>query len=95
VYRSDGVTDAAGRFTLTDRDGPKVRPGRYVVLVKRLVDRNGNAPKPDDPRLKDPLATWQNTLPELYGDKERTPYNNIDVKTGPNDLPAIDLKSKP
>ena len=89
VYYGEALTDADGRFRLKGRDGPEIKPGKYVLLVKVLVPKEGAAGNAD------PRSGGQNMLPELYSDQKRTPYNNIDITPGHNDLPAFDLKSKP
>jgi hypothetical protein len=88
VYYGETLTDADGRFRLKGRDGPEVKPGKYVLLVKLLVPKDGAA-------AADPRSGGQNLLPELYSDQKRTPHNNIDITPGHNDLPPFDLKSKP
>jgi hypothetical protein len=92
---SNGTTDRDGRFRLKSRDGPVLKPGRYIVLVKRLVKPDGTPPTVEEATRADPLTAWRNTLPELYSDKEHTPHNAVEIRPGHNDLPPLNLKSKP
>jgi hypothetical protein len=95
VAYSDGVTDDQGRFRLKSRDGHTVKPGRYVVLVRRLVNSDGSLPRDEELKKADPMRVWKNSLPEPYGDKERTPLSSVEVRPGHNDLAPFELKSKP
>jgi hypothetical protein len=94
VYYGDGITDADGRFKLKGRDGPSVKPGKYVLLVKLLASR-GDAPQGGDAAKADPRGGGPNLLPEVYSDRERTPHNHIEIVPGANELPPFELKSKP
>jgi hypothetical protein len=93
LYYSDGTSDAEGRFRLKGRDGPEVKPGRYVVLIKRLVRKDGTPPTAEDLQKADPMTQWRNSLPDLYSERDRTPHV-VDVQPGRNDFP-LELKSKP
>src|SRR5260370_42101954 len=63
VAYSDGTTDNQGRFRLKSRDGPTLKPGRYIVLVKRLVNNDGTLPSDQESQKADPLKAWKNSLP--------------------------------
>jgi hypothetical protein len=90
-----GKTDAQGRFTLRGRGGPAVKPGRYVVLVRRLVKKDGTPPRADEDQSAFIMpGSLTNTLPELYGDKGSSPHT-VEVRPGHNDLPPIELKRRP
>jgi hypothetical protein len=95
VAYSDGTTDTQGRFRLKSRDGPSVKPGRYVVLIKRLVNKDGSLPADEDLKRADPMKAWNNSLPENYAEPERTPFQSVEIKPGHNDLPPFELNSKP
>jgi hypothetical protein len=90
-----GGTDAEGRFTLRGRGGPVLKPGRYVVLVKRLVKKDGKPPRPDEDQTAYVMpGSLRNTVPEVYGDKDHSPHT-VEVVPGHNELPAMDLKGRP
>jgi hypothetical protein len=90
-----GSTDADGRFTLRGREGPVLKPGRYVVLVKRLVKKDGKPPGPDEDQTAYVMpGSLRNTVPEVYSDRERSPHT-VELVAGHNDLPTLELKSRP
>jgi hypothetical protein len=90
-----GRTGPDGRFTLRGRAGPAVKPGRYVVLVRRLVKKDGAVPRDDEDQTAF-LApgSLKDDLPEHYGDVARSPHT-VEVGPGPNELPPIELKRQP
>jgi hypothetical protein len=76
------TTDSAGKFTLTLEGGtPGATIGKNRVIVNWPV-RAGHEVKAHP----DPFP-----LPPVYASMSETPFQAIEVKPGPNDIP-IDLK---
>lgn len=80
-------TDASGGFTLkTDRANDPVRPGEYVVTVRKIVTGGNDPSKPAGG-----MGAVTNEVPPVYGDRSRSPLK-ADLKAGAQSLPAFELK---
>jgi hypothetical protein len=101
VTRKSGL---GGAVTRTDQDGkfevrpqPKsgqtLKPGKYVVLITKLVDKNGNVPSAEEFAQLQRARALRNTLPPRYNDKD-FPQFPVDIKEGDNHLPPFAVKSK-
>ncbi len=88
------TTGPDGRFQIATPDGKPVKPGRYVVLVTKLVKKDGTLPKEDDPPRELAPGALRSVIPELYGDENRSPLV-VEIQEGNNDLPPFDLNSGP
>lgn len=85
------MTDANGKFATT------LRPGSYIVLLTRMVDRKGNLPPPvaagADPALQDIgklQASLHQSLPAKFTAKDSSPFK-IDVPAKGIELPPFDV----
>jgi hypothetical protein len=88
-------TGPDGRFELQPRAGTNeaLPPGNYMVLIIRIVDEKGKVPSDEEyskVRFKDKPI---NQLPEKYNNKNN-PQFVVDIKSGDNELPPFDVKSK-
>jgi hypothetical protein len=93
VYRGKAGPD--GTFELEGRDGNRVKPGRYIVLITRDVKKDGTVPTTGDDwmALAAPGAL-RNTLPAPYSDRSNPPFT-VAVTTGDNQIPPFPLKTRP
>ncbi len=95
-----GRTGPDGKFTITaGGPGGVIKPGRFVVLITK----DESVGVPSVPKTKEELekamkgtapGVSPGTLPEVYADKERSPFV-VDVKVGTTELPPFELKSEP
>lgn len=91
-----GRTDPEGRYQLKSSNDEWVKPGKYVVIVAKEVNKQGKVPdlkEGDNMMLYAAPGMLRNVLPAVYADKDRSPFV-VEVKPGDNDLP-FDLKSRP
>lgn len=89
---SSGKTDDEGHFELKFRTLPYVKPGTYVVLIAKEVKvKDGKPPdETDDLMLLAKERALKNILPAKYFNREK-PEFIVEVKPGPNELPAFEL----
>jgi hypothetical protein len=87
-----GKTDDEGRFELKSRTLPYVKAGTYIVLIAKDVKvKDGKPPDETDDMMQ--LArpgALKNILPAKYFDRAH-PVFIVEVKSGPNELPAFEL----
>jgi hypothetical protein len=93
------TTGPDGSFEVRPRSrgGMTLTPGKYIVLITKLVDKKGNVPPPDDPS-RDPgqmaaAGQLHNALPSRYSDPA-FPQLHAEIKPGSNVLPPFELKGK-
>jgi hypothetical protein len=92
-----GQTDPEGRFQLKSRESEWVKPGRYVVIIAKEVDKQGKVPvfKEGEDMMKYAApGMLHNILPGVYKDRDRSPFT-VEVAPGDNELGPFDLKSRP
>jgi hypothetical protein len=89
------LTGPDGKFEIKARRGAKeaLAPGKYKVLITRLVDPKGKVPNEEDYGQLEAAGQLKNDLPEKYGDKD-FPQFTVEIKAGDNDLPPFDVKKK-
>jgi hypothetical protein len=93
---ADVRTDQQGQFEIAPRPkGGKtgLAPGQYVVLVRKLVDKDGNVPNQEDYGQLEAAGQLVNKLPAKYSDSA-FPQITVDVSADTKTLPPIELKSK-
>lgn len=88
-------TRADGTFEMIPdpRVSSKVRAGTYVVLISKLVPREGAVIKPDIAMPAEEGPAFRNVVPPEFGDPKRSPLV-VEVKPGPNELQAFELYSR-
>jgi hypothetical protein len=90
-----GQTAADGKVEILANPKRPIRPGRYVVLVKKLVGKDGSPFRMEDDIAVRPGregAGVQNLLPPVYGDKDRSPL--IVTLTADENAVTLELNSK-
>ena len=93
VYSGKAGPD--GTFELQGRDGNRVKPGRYIVVISRNVKKDGTLPtKEDDQMALAAPGALRNTLPVKYSDRNNPPFT-VEVKVGDNRLPPFEVKTRP
>jgi hypothetical protein len=94
-----GRTGPDGKFTIiAGGPGGVIKPGRFVVLITK----DESVGVPSVPKTKEELekamkgtapGVSSGTLPEIYADKERSPFE-VEIKAGTTALPPFELKSE-
>ena len=88
------TTDAEGKFELDGRTpATSLKPGKYVVLVNKWVDKKGNPIDKEDLEQHKSAGTAKNLVPQKYWDIEFAPLT-AEIKEGVNELKPFELKSK-
>jgi hypothetical protein len=64
------LTDANGAFELTPNKGSRLKPGKYVALVYKYVDKQGKVVRQVDPNTEQSL---RNVVPARYRQPEKSP----------------------
>jgi hypothetical protein len=85
-----GRTAADGKVEIIPNPKKPLKPGRYVVLVKKLVGKDGAAFKLDEdiavrPGREGPGGS-HNILPPIYSERERSPFI-VTLTAGENTVP--------
>jgi len=93
----EGVTAADGQVELVPNPTKPLKAGRYVVLVKKLVQKDGSPFKLDEDiavRATSGDGTFgaQNLVPAAYSDRERALL--IVTLTGGENAVTLDLDRK-
>src|SRR5262249_5629365 len=88
--RSDGSFEAYAQ----PRSGRPMHPGNYLVLVTKLVQKNGAVPSAEDTSMLLASGSLHNSLPTKYGEADQSPFK-IELKQGENVLSPFELSSKP
>jgi hypothetical protein len=88
-------TGSDGSFAVQPRShrGMTLPPGKYIVLVTKMVDKKGAVPSEEDYGQLDAAGLLHNALPRRYSDKD-FPQFNVEIKPGTNALPPFELKGK-
>jgi hypothetical protein len=88
-------TGPDGRFEIRPhpRTGQTLKPGKYVVVITKLVDRNGSVPSPEEFAQLEAAHLLRNLLPSRYNDRAFSEFK-VEIKEGDNDLKTLALKSK-
>jgi hypothetical protein len=89
-------TGADGKFTIIPRKGATeaLAPGKYVVLITRMVDKNGKVPSDEQYGMMEMSGELHNQLPDKYNDKNNPQAITVDIQAGDNDLKPFDVKKK-
>ena len=82
-------TDAGGKFEV------RVKPGKYVVVLTKMVDRKGNVPKESEDPTQDQTQLeasgyLRNALPAKYAEASSSPLG-VEIPTGGKELPPFDV----
>lgn len=95
VAVADAKTDAQGNYEIPPRPrgSEGLPPGQYVVLVRKLVDKSGAIPSPEDYGQLEAAGKLKNAVPAQYSDVG-FPKITIDVSADTKTLPPIELKGK-
>jgi hypothetical protein len=88
-------TAADGSFQVQPRSrgGMTVPPGKYLVLITKLVDKKGAVPSDEDFGQLEAAGQLRNAIPRRYNDRD-FPQLTAEIKPGTNALPPFELKSK-
>lgn len=70
-----------------------LKPGKYKVLVSRMVDKDGKVPAEDDPGQLEAAGRLRNQVAARFSAAEK-PEITIELKDGDNALPPFEVKSK-
>jgi hypothetical protein len=93
-----GKTDADGKIVFHLAEGQRIKPGRYVLLIAKRAPRpTARASSPREEEQVNILSGpegFRNLLPAIYSDKARSPFT-VEIRPGPNELPPMELKSRP
>src|SRR5262245_8865379 len=89
-------TDAEGKFEVKAdlRAGRAIKPGKYVVLIKKFVDKKGKVPNEEDFGQLEAAGDLVNVVPPEYSDQERA-LITVDITPGTTNLQPFQLTSKP
>jgi hypothetical protein len=89
-------TDENGRFEVRSRPQTKqtLKPGKYVVLIAKWVDKNDNVPDKEEFEQLKSAGRLHNKLPSKYNDEAFPAFPAIEIKEGDNDLKTFALKNK-
>jgi len=93
---ADIRADAQGKFELLSDPkarGPRLPPGTYIVLVSKLVDKDGKSPSEEDYGMKLAANELHNSLPDKYNDLNN-PQFTVEVKEDTKTLPPFDVKGQ-
>jgi hypothetical protein len=93
----EGITASDGKVELVPNPKKRLKAGRYVVLVKKLVSKDGSPFKLDeDIAVRSSSGDWtfgaQNLVPAAYNDRERALL--IATLTGGENEVTFDLDRK-
>lgn len=91
------VTDDNGAFEVKPHPTTKVtlQVGQYNVFIKKMVDRSGKMPGPEEATQLEAAGQLKNAIPAWYGPMdEMPPQLKADIKKGDNALPPFQLVSK-
>jgi hypothetical protein len=82
-------TDAEGKYEV------KVKPGKYVVVLSKMVDKKGNAAKTSDNESEDAgqleaSGKLFESMPEKYREAASSPIG-IEIPSGGKQLDPIDI----
>jgi len=85
------TTDSDGAFTVQPPSGSNnpLRPGQYVVLVRKLRSKGNDPNQPGGG-----MGAVVDEVPAVYHDRARSPFV-ADVHDGENTLPTFDVKTRP
>jgi hypothetical protein len=86
-----GKTNDQGAFEIAPHAGKPIPPGRYQVLISKLVDKKGNTPSAEDYDQLKAQGVLRNMLPGAYSDPASSDLF-AEVKEGENVLPPYELK---
>jgi hypothetical protein len=85
-----GLTDDQGEFEIVSHAGKPIPPGRYHVLISKMVDKKGNMPSPEEFGQLQAQGALRNFLPDRYSDRASSDLY-AEVKDGENVLPTFKL----
>jgi hypothetical protein len=68
-----------------------LKPGEYVVLITKFVDKTGKVPSEEDLLQLEASKSARNLVPSKYSVREQ-PLLEVTVKEGDQDLPVFALK---
>jgi hypothetical protein len=90
-----GKTDSNGKFEILvgGKTGQKLKPGKYVVLVTKYVDKKGQPLSAEESANQQAGGNVRNLVPERYSEPD-TSEQYAEIKPGTNDLPPFKLSSK-
>jgi hypothetical protein len=89
------TTTSSGEFEIEPHptSGETLMPGRYVVTVSRKVDKQGNAPLPQDMPQLEAAGLLSEGVPSKYSAPDRKSELRADIQPGKNEL-KFDLEGK-
>jgi len=92
---ADVRTDQQGHFEVPPRPKGKegLPPGKYVVFVRKLVDKKGNVPNDEEYGQLEAAGQLINKVPERYSSFD-SPSLSADVTKDTKELPPFQLKSR-
>ncbi|HEY7311763.1 MAG TPA: hypothetical protein VH643_20540 [Gemmataceae bacterium] len=90
---ADVRTDQQGHFEILPRPkgGKSLPPGQYVVLVRKLVDKQGNVPDDENYGQLEAAGQLINQVPPRYGDRD-FPQINVEINSDTKEIPPFELK---
>ena len=90
---ADVRTDQQGHFEILPRPkgGASLPPGQYVVLIRKLVDKQGNVPNDETYGQLEAAGQLRNLVPTQYSDRN-FPQINVEIKSDTQEIPLIELK---
>jgi len=93
----NGKTASDGKVEIVANPKKPLKPGRYVVLVQKLVSKDGTPFKQEEdvavrPSMRSKVFGAENVIPAAYSDKDRA-LLIVELTTGDNSV-TLDLDSK-
>jgi hypothetical protein len=91
---ADVRTNQEGRFEVLPRprSSESLPPGAYVVLIRKLVDKQGNVPDDENYGQLEAAGQLLNKVPPRYSDRD-FPQVTVEIKSDTKELPPFELKS--
>jgi hypothetical protein len=87
------ATDGSFQLVADPISGRMLEPGNYVVLITKLVQKNGSVPTAEETGMLQAAGALRNSLPAEYGQAPKSPFS-VEIKRGANALPPFELKSR-
>lgn len=93
---NSAVTDASGKFEIKPdpRTGQTLMPGKYNVMINKLVKKDGTVPTGEDAAMDEASGILKNIVPSKYNDPEAKPAITVTINPGDNEVAPFELKSK-
>jgi hypothetical protein len=68
-------------------------PGKYIILIRKLVDKKGNVPSDEDYGQLEAANQLVNKVPAKYSDKD-FPQITVEIQADTKTLKPFELKSR-